>query len=44
MLHGTNAFAFGYQDAVAPARVLKNFIKKAKKENEENFGLANPLY
>ena len=31
MLHGTNAFAFGYQDAVAPARVLKNFIKKAKK-------------
>ncbi len=31
MLHGTNAFAFGYEDAVAPARVLKNFIKKAKK-------------
>ena len=31
MLHGTNAFAFGYDDAVTPARVLKNFIKKAKK-------------
>ena len=31
MLHGTNAFAFGYDDAVTPARILKNFIKKAKK-------------
>lgn len=31
MLHGTNAFAFGYDDAVAPARILKGFIKKAKK-------------
>ena len=31
MLHGTNAFAFGYDDAVTPARILKGFIKKAKK-------------
>ena len=31
MLHGTNAFAFGYDDAVTPARILKNFIKKSKK-------------
>ena len=31
MLHGTNAFAFGYDDAVTPARILKNFIKKVKK-------------
>lgn len=31
MLHGPSAFAFGYDDAVAPARVLKNFIKKSKK-------------
>ena len=31
MLHGPSAFAFGYEDAVAPARVLKNFIKKVKK-------------
>ncbi|MBQ9189911.1 MAG: 50S ribosomal protein L10 [Clostridia bacterium] len=31
MLHGPNAFAFGHEDAVAPARVLKNFVKKVKK-------------
>lgn len=31
MLKGTNAFAFGYEDAVTPARILKGFIKKAKK-------------
>lgn len=31
MLHGTNAFAFGYEDAVTPAKILKEFAKKAKK-------------
>ena len=31
MLAGTNAFAFGYEDAVAPAKILKDFIKKTKK-------------
>ena len=31
LLHGTNAFAFGYEDAVTPAKVLKEFAKKAKK-------------
>ena len=31
MLHGPSAFAFGYEDAVAPARVLKGFVKKVKK-------------
>lgn len=31
MLKGTIAYAFGYQDEVAPARILKSFIKKFKK-------------
>ncbi len=31
MLKGPNAFAFGYDDAVTPARILKNFVKKVKK-------------
>ncbi|MDO4493206.1 MAG: 50S ribosomal protein L10 [Clostridia bacterium] len=31
LLHGTNAFAFGYDDAVTPAKILKEFSKKAKK-------------
>ena len=31
MLKGTNAFAFGYDDLVAPAKILKDFMKKAKK-------------
>ncbi|MCL2670632.1 MAG: 50S ribosomal protein L10 [Clostridiales bacterium] len=31
MLCGPAAFAFGYDDAVAPARILKAFIKKVKK-------------
>ena len=31
MLKGPSAFAFGYEDAVAPARILKDFIKKTKK-------------
>lgn len=31
LLKGPNAFAFGYEDAVAPAKILKEFIKKAKK-------------
>lgn len=31
LLHGPSAFAFGYEDAVAPARILKAFIKKSKK-------------
>lgn len=31
MLKGTMAYAFGYQDEVAPARILKSFIKKFKK-------------
>ncbi|MDO4564371.1 MAG: 50S ribosomal protein L10 [Clostridia bacterium] len=30
-LHGPSAFAFGYDDAVAPARILKAFMKKTKK-------------
>jgi large subunit ribosomal protein L10 len=30
-LKGPSAFAFGYQDVAAPARILKAFIKKAKK-------------
>jgi large subunit ribosomal protein L10 len=31
MLKGPSAFAFGYGDAVAPAKILKEFVKKAKK-------------
>ncbi len=31
MLKGPSAFAFGYDDAVAPAKILKDFIKKTKK-------------
>lgn len=31
MLKGPSAFAFGYEDVAAPARILKAFIKKAKK-------------
>ena len=31
MLHGPSAFAFGYEDAVTPAKLLKEFVKKAKK-------------
>lgn len=31
LLKGPSAFAFGYQDVAAPARILKAFIKKAKK-------------
>lgn len=31
MLKGPSAFAFGYEDAVAPAKVLKESIKKYKK-------------
>lgn len=31
MLKGPSAFAFGYEDAIVPAKVLKDFIKKVKK-------------
>ncbi len=31
MLKGPSAFAFGYDDAVTPARILKSFMKKFKK-------------
>lgn len=31
MLKGPSAFAFGYEDAVAPAKILKEFIRKTKK-------------
>ena len=31
LLKGPSAFAFGYDDVAAPARILKAFIKKAKK-------------
>lgn len=31
MLHGPSAFAFGYDDAVTPAKILKEFVKKTKK-------------
>lgn len=31
MLKGPNAFAFGYEDAVAPAKILKETVKKIKK-------------
>ena len=31
LLVGTNAIAFGYEDATAPARVLNNFAKDHKK-------------
>ena len=31
VLHGPSAFAFGYEDAVMPAKILKEFIKKVKK-------------
>ena len=31
MLKGPNAFAFGHEDPVAPAKVLKDAIKKYKK-------------
>lgn len=30
-LKGPSAFAFGYEDAVAPARILNNFMKEIKK-------------
>ena len=30
-LKGPSAFAFGYDDVAAPARILKGFVKKAKK-------------
>lgn len=30
-LKGPSAFAFGYEDAVAPARILKDTVKKLKK-------------
>ena len=29
-LEGPNAFIFGYDDEVAPARILSNFVKKTK--------------
>ena len=31
MLKGPSAFAFAYEDAVTPARILKTFMKKVKK-------------
>lgn len=31
MLKGPSAFAFGYEDPVAPARILRDFMKKTKK-------------
>lgn len=31
LLKGPTAFAFGYEDAVAPARILRDMIKKLKK-------------
>ncbi len=31
MLKGPSAFAFGYEDLAAPARILKSFVKKSKK-------------
>jgi len=31
MLKGPSAFAFGYEDLAAPARILKSFVKKNKK-------------
>lgn len=31
LLKGPSAFAFGYDDVVAPAKILKDFIKKIKK-------------
>ncbi len=31
MLKGPSAFAFGYDDAVAPAKILKDAVKKMKK-------------
>ena len=31
ILKGPSAFAFGYDDVAAPARILRAFIKKAKK-------------
>ncbi len=31
LLKGPTAFAFGYEDAVAPARILRDTIKKLKK-------------
>ena len=31
ILKGPSAFAFGYNDVAAPARILKAFVKKAKK-------------
>ena len=34
MLKGPNAYAFGMEDAVAPAKVIYDFISKNKKEKE----------
>ncbi|HRX58989.1 MAG TPA: 50S ribosomal protein L10 [Eubacteriales bacterium] len=31
LLKGPSAFAFGYEELAAPARILKAFVKKAKK-------------
>lgn len=33
LLEGPSAFAFGYEDPVAPAKVLKDFITKTKNEH-----------
>ena len=35
LLEGPSAFAFGYEDPVAPAKVLKDFIAKTKNEKLE---------
>lgn len=33
MLEGPSAFAFGYEDPVAPAKVIKDFVAKTKSEH-----------
>lgn len=33
LLEGPSAFAFGYEDPVAPAKVIKDFISKTKNEH-----------
>ncbi|MBQ3552747.1 MAG: 50S ribosomal protein L10 [Clostridia bacterium] len=42
MLKGPSAFAFGYEDPAAPAKILKETIKKAKK-CEMKGGLINGI-
>ncbi len=38
-LHGPTALAFGYTDAVAPAKILSDFVKASKKKTAVKAGI-----